>query len=159
MLRWIQQVVDEIGSEVSLDQLKDYIHKTLKSGRVRPFSIMLAARNYLGEIALTTRLKCQHLWILQFISNPANFCCSRFILCILKRKIDKNNFYTSLKQVVPGFGHAVLRKTDPRYICQREFALKHLPEDPMFKMVWFLSTVYFWNGKNDHVKCRQLSVS
>lgn len=70
VLRWIQQVVDEIGSEVSLDQLKDYIHKTLKSGRV-----------------------------------------------------------------VPGFGHAVLRKTDPRYICQREFALKHLPEDPMFKMV------------------------
>merc|ERR1712001_815895 len=27
-------------------------------------------------------------------------------------------------QVVPGFGHAVLRKTDPRYTCQREFALK-----------------------------------
>jgi citrate synthase len=38
-------------------------------------------------------------------------------------------------QVVPGYGHAVLRKTDPRYTCQREFALKHLPEDPMFKMV------------------------
>ena len=29
-------------------------------------------------------------------------------------------------RVVPGFGHAVLRKTDPRYTCQREFALKHL---------------------------------
>ncbi|KAJ3214477.1 citrate (Si)-synthase, partial [Clydaea vesicula] len=38
-------------------------------------------------------------------------------------------------QVVPGYGHAVLRKTDPRYACQREFALKHLPEDPMFKLV------------------------
>lgn len=38
-------------------------------------------------------------------------------------------------QVVPGYGHAVLRKTDPRYLCQREFALKHLPEDPMFKLV------------------------
>ena len=36
---------------------------------------------------------------------------------------------------MPGYGHAVLRKTDPRYTCQREFALKHLPEDPMFKMV------------------------
>jgi len=69
-LRWIQDVVADIGSEVTLDQLKDYIHKTLKSGRV-----------------------------------------------------------------VPGYGHAVLRKTDPRYTCQREFALKHLPEDPMFKMV------------------------
>lgn len=42
-------------------------------------------------------------------------------------------------QVVPGYGHAVLRKTDPRYSCQREFALKHLPDDPMFKLV---STLY-----------------
>jgi len=38
-------------------------------------------------------------------------------------------------QVVPGFGHAVLRKTDPRYTCQQEFALKHLPDDPLFKIV------------------------
>ncbi|XP_011781499.1 PREDICTED: citrate synthase, mitochondrial isoform X1 [Colobus angolensis palliatus] len=38
-------------------------------------------------------------------------------------------------RVVPGYGHAVLRKTDPRYTCQREFALKHLPNDPMFKLV------------------------
>lgn len=37
--------------------------------------------------------------------------------------------------VIPGYGHAVLRKTDPRYTCQREFALKHLPEDPLFKLV------------------------
>lgn len=38
-------------------------------------------------------------------------------------------------RVVPGYGHAVLRKTDPRYACQREFALKHLPEDPLFRLV------------------------
>ncbi|XP_073976559.1 citrate synthase [Rhodnius prolixus] len=38
-------------------------------------------------------------------------------------------------QVIPGYGHAVLRKTDPRYTCQREFAQKHLPNDPMFKLV------------------------
>ncbi|VDM49899.1 unnamed protein product [Toxocara canis] len=41
--------------------------------------------------------------------------------------------------VVPGYGHAVLRKTDPRYVCQREFALKHLPNDEMFRLV---STLY-----------------
>ena len=29
----------------------------------------------------------------------------------------------------------MLRKTDPRYTCQREFALKHLPDDPLFKLV------------------------
>ncbi|MBL7033238.1 MAG: citrate (Si)-synthase [Candidatus Delongbacteria bacterium] len=36
-------------------------------------------------------------------------------------------------QVIPGYGHAVLRKTDPRYTAQREFALKHMPEDDLFK--------------------------
>ncbi len=38
-------------------------------------------------------------------------------------------------KVVPGYGHAVLRKTDPRYTAQREFALKHLPNDDIFKVV------------------------
>jgi len=42
-------------------------------------------------------------------------------------------------KVIPGYGHAVLRKTDPRYIAQREFCQKHLPNDPLFKIV---STVY-----------------
>ncbi|KAI0563192.1 citrate synthase (mitochondrial) [Gracilaria domingensis] len=44
-------------------------------------------------------------------------------------------------KVIPGYGHAVLRKTDPRYTCQREFALKHLGEDEMFKMVSLLYEV------------------
>ncbi len=38
-------------------------------------------------------------------------------------------------QVIPGYGHAVLRKTDPRYAIQREFCLKHMPDDPLFKLV------------------------
>ncbi|GMI91552.1 CITRATE SYNTHASE 4 [Hibiscus trionum] len=70
VLLWIKSVVDECGENISKDQLKDYVWKTLNSGKV-----------------------------------------------------------------VPGFGHGVLRKTDPRYMCQREFALKHLPDDPLFKLV------------------------
>jgi len=38
-------------------------------------------------------------------------------------------------RVVPGYGHAVLRKTDPRYTCQREFAQKYMPNDELFKLV------------------------
>jgi len=38
-------------------------------------------------------------------------------------------------QVIPGYGHAVLRKTDPRYAAQREFCLKHLPDYPLFKLI------------------------
>lgn len=70
VLRWIKSVVVEVGTDVTTDQLKEYVWKTLKSG-----------------------------------------------------------------QVVPGFGHGVLRKTDPRYTCQREFALKYMPDDPLFKVV------------------------
>ncbi|MFA5417355.1 MAG: citrate (Si)-synthase [Bacteroidales bacterium] len=36
-------------------------------------------------------------------------------------------------QVIPGYGHAVLRKTDPRYSIQRDFCIKHLPDDDLFK--------------------------
>ena len=40
-------------------------------------------------------------------------------------------------QVIPGYGHAVLRKTDPRYTSQREFCLNTpgLRDDPLFKLV------------------------
>ncbi|HED05543.1 MAG TPA: citrate (Si)-synthase [Ignavibacteria bacterium] len=44
-------------------------------------------------------------------------------------------------QVIPGFGHAVLRKTDPRYMAQREFCLKHLKDNPIFKYVDILYKV------------------
>ncbi|THU73781.1 hypothetical protein C4D60_Mb04t26470 [Musa balbisiana] len=70
VLLWIESLVKECGEDITTDQLKDYVWKTLKSGKV-----------------------------------------------------------------VPGYGHGVLRKTDPRYTCQREFALKHLPDDPFFKLV------------------------
>ncbi|KAL5973843.1 Citrate synthase 4, mitochondrial [Asimina triloba] len=70
VLLWIKSVVEECGENISTEQLKEYVWKTLNSGKV-----------------------------------------------------------------VPGFGHGVLRKTDPRYTCQREFALKHLPNDPLFQLV------------------------
>uniref|UniRef100_A0A2P2LLX5 Citrate synthase n=2 Tax=Rhizophora mucronata TaxID=61149 RepID=A0A2P2LLX5_RHIMU len=70
VLLWIKSVVKECGETITTEQLKDYVWKTLNSGKV-----------------------------------------------------------------VPGFGHGVLRKTDPRYMCQREFALKHLPDDPLFQLV------------------------
>ncbi len=42
-------------------------------------------------------------------------------------------------KVVPGYGHAVLRKTDPRFEAQMEFGKKHLPDDPLVQTVW---TIY-----------------
>jgi citrate synthase len=74
VLRWIMDLMKDLGGVPSKDQLKKYIWDTLNGGKV-----------------------------------------------------------------VPGYGHAVLRKTDPRYVAQREFALKHLPNDDIFKVV---SAVY-----------------
>jgi citrate synthase len=39
-------------------------------------------------------------------------------------------------KVVPGYGHAVLRKTDPRFTAQMEFGKKHMSDDPLVKTVW-----------------------
>jgi len=57
-----------------------------------------------------------------------------------KEQIEKFAWDTlNSGKVIPGYGHAVLRKTDPRYMAQREFALKHLPDDELFRVV---SVVY-----------------
>ncbi|MBK7885402.1 MAG: citrate (Si)-synthase, eukaryotic [Chitinophagaceae bacterium] len=39
-------------------------------------------------------------------------------------------------KVVPGYGHAVLRKTDPRFTAQMDFGKKHLPDDSLVNTVW-----------------------
>jgi citrate synthase len=39
-------------------------------------------------------------------------------------------------KVVPGYGHAVLRKTDPRFTAQMEFGKKHMADDPLVQTVW-----------------------
>ena len=70
VLRWIMDVMKELGGVPSKEQLHKFLWDTLKSGKV-----------------------------------------------------------------IPGYGHAVLRKTDPRYVAQREFAQKHLPDYDMFKVV------------------------
>jgi citrate synthase len=41
-------------------------------------------------------------------------------------------------KVVPGYGHAVLRKTDPRFTAQMEFGKKHMADDPLVQTVWNL---------------------
>lgn len=51
--------------------------------------------------------------------------------------------HATLKEgkVVPGYGHAVLRKTDPRYTAQQEFAKKYMADDELFKIVQLLYEV------------------
>ncbi len=37
-------------------------------------------------------------------------------------------------KVIPGYGHAVLRRTDPRFEVQRQFALKYVPNEKYVKV-------------------------
>ncbi len=39
-------------------------------------------------------------------------------------------------RVIPGFGHAVLRQTDPRFLAQKEFAERYCPDDEFVQIVW-----------------------
>ncbi len=38
-------------------------------------------------------------------------------------------------KVIPGYGHAVLRVTDPRFEAFRAFGMSHFPDDPIMNMV------------------------
>ncbi|MFW6371181.1 MAG: citrate (Si)-synthase, partial [Bacteroidota bacterium] len=38
-------------------------------------------------------------------------------------------------RVIPGYGHAVLRKTDPRFTAQQEIAEKYIKDDPLVNLV------------------------
>ena len=39
-------------------------------------------------------------------------------------------------RVIPGYGHAVLRKPDPRFMAQRQFAEDNVPDNDLVKIVW-----------------------
>ncbi|NOT36068.1 MAG: citrate (Si)-synthase [Saprospiraceae bacterium] len=39
-------------------------------------------------------------------------------------------------KIVPGYGHAVLRAPDPRFLAQKEFAKVHCANDPLVNIVW-----------------------
>ena len=81
----------------------------------------------------------------------ANEMVLRWIQDVMKKMDNKIPTHAEMKdfvwdtlnsgQVIPGYGHAVLRKTDPRYTAQRDFCLQHLPDDPIFKYVSVLYDV------------------
>ena len=44
-------------------------------------------------------------------------------------------------KVIPGYGHAVLRKPDPRFIAQKEFAEEYIKDSDYVQIVWDLFEV------------------
>jgi citrate synthase len=74
----------------------------------------------------------------------ANQECLKFLLD-LQQGIGKNwndqsiedfvNATLKSGKVIPGYGHAVLRKTDPRFRCELEFANKNIKNDNLVELV------------------------
>ncbi|WP_430971926.1 citrate (Si)-synthase [Sunxiuqinia rutila] len=50
------------------------------------------------------------------------------IVAYTKRTLDEG-------RVIPGYGHAVLRQTDPRFTAQQEFAKKYVKDDKLINIV------------------------
>lgn len=44
-------------------------------------------------------------------------------------------------RVIPGYGHAVLRQPDPRFMAQKAFAEEYIKDDPTVQIVWDLFEV------------------
>jgi len=74
----------------------------------------------------------------------ANQECLSWILALMekfdgvptKEQIEKHTRDTlAAGKVVPGYGHAVLRTTDPRFAGFLEFGKEYIPEDPVFRTV------------------------
>jgi len=74
----------------------------------------------------------------------ANQECLKWILEVIKHfggvptdKQVSEHAWQTLKggHVIPGYGHAVLRITDPRFTAFHEFGKQHFPDDPIFKTV------------------------
>ena len=49
---------------------------------------------------------------------------------------DYVNSTLAAGQVIPGYGHAVLRRPDPRFMEQKRFAEEYMKDDPIVNVVW-----------------------
>ena len=73
-------------------------------------------------------------WIMELKEKVGSTPTKEQIKTYLQQTLDEG-------KVIPGYGHAVLRKTDPRYMAQREFALEYMPDDENFKIVGMIYDV------------------
>ncbi|CAA9987118.1 citrate synthase, mitochondrial precursor, putative [Plasmodium knowlesi strain H] len=75
----------------------------------------------------------------------ANQECLKFLLDI-KKQLEGNELtygfiekyakdFLNSGRVIPGYGHAVLRVPDPRFLALRNFALAHFPNDPIVQIL------------------------
>lgn len=68
-------------------------------------------------------------WMFQMIDDlDTNSPSDEQVAAYIKKTLEQG-------RVIPGYGHAVLRKTDPRFTAQQEFAEKYIKNDPLINLV------------------------
>jgi citrate synthase len=67
-------------------------------------------------------------WVLSLIDKYGGVPTTEQLAQMTQESLDSG-------QVIPGYGHAVLRQTDPRFTGFLEFGNTHFPDDPVFQTV------------------------
>jgi len=146
-LDWSGNFANMLGIEDPKGELRDLIrlylvlHCDHEGGNVSAFSSRVV-NSALSNLYLSVSSG------LNGLAGPlhglANQECLKFVLSILE-KYDKIPSEKELSEyviatlnigkVIPGYGHAVLRATDPRFTSFMEFGKEHCPEAEAFKLI------------------------
>ncbi len=73
-------------------------------------------------------------WVLKAMARYKGQPSEEQIRALVRETIEKG-------RVIPGYGHAVLRGQDPRYLAILAYGEKHAPRDPVFRTVTAMSRV------------------
>jgi citrate synthase len=131
---------DDLGY-MDLMRLYFVIHSDHESGNVSAHATHLVGST-LSDVYYATSAGMNGL--AGPLHGLANQMCLRWLLDVRaqfdefpsKEQLEQFTWDTlNAGQVIPGYGHAVLRKPDPRFTAQLNFGLKHMPEDDLFKLV------------------------
>lgn len=101
---------------------------TVASALSDPFYAVSAGLNGLaGPLHGLANQECLQ-WVLETVK--------RFGGAPTEKQLEEYTWETlNSGKVIPGYGHAVLRVTDPRFDAFRAFGLKHMKNDPVFRTV------------------------
>lgn len=140
----------QVGDDVTKEQMKEFVWATLKSGKVRCWMLEPCVQGgwlHLEPTAVTLcagrlvalRADCCNavrreagMHTAATTSGPTLTGAASGSHTFSRASCPSPHFSLACNpQVVPGFGHAVLRKTDPRYTCQAGFAARNMPDYPL----------------------------
>jgi len=157
VLLWINNVREVLGEQPTKEALTDFVWDTLKNGKVVPgyghaVLRLTDPRSVSSLLALSHPNTCPNACPLSSCGRFSHHC--RPIYPSLFRAGEGKEVLFPLIRC-RGRNFCEMKLTDPsihfpftgngngngRYTCQREFALKHLPDDPMFKLVSLLYEV------------------